>query len=53
MRGGIENVNRDHVAYYSYWTLHELVTRYGFEITEWHWYNGRPLFAEGLIFWVK
>jgi hypothetical protein len=53
LRRGVENVNRDHVAYYSYWTLHELVARYGFEITEWHWYNGVPLFAEGLIFWVK
>src|SRR3990172_3095299 len=53
LKRGVENVNRDHVPYYSYWTLHELVTRYGFEITEWHWYNGRPLFAEGLIFWVK
>jgi len=49
---GIENVNKDHVAYYSYWTLRELVTRYGFTIYDWYWYNGKPLTAEGLIFWL-
>jgi len=49
----IEDVNREHVAYYSYWTLLELVKRYGFELVEWHWYHGRPLFAEGLIFLVR
>jgi len=51
--GGVENVNRDHVAYYSYWTMRELLRRYGFKIVEWHWYNGRPLLAEGLIFMAE
>ena len=50
---GTENVNKDHVSYYSYWTLRELVTRYLFEIKEWFWYNGKPLTAEGLIFWLN
>lgn len=44
-----ENVNRDHVCWYSYTTLKTLLGRYGFEIIEGHWYNGEPLFAEGLI----
>ena len=53
METGIENVNLEHVAYYSYWTLRELVTRHGYKITESHWYNGRPMFSEGLIFVVE
>jgi 2-polyprenyl-3-methyl-5-hydroxy-6-metoxy-1,4-benzoquinol methylase len=50
---GIECVNRDHVAWYSYRTLKTLVERYGFEIQEFCWYNGRPMFAEGIIFVVR
>ncbi len=50
---GIECVNVDHVAWYSYCTLKQLVERTGYEIVEWHWYNGKPLTAEGLIFVVK
>jgi len=49
----IESVNKDHVSWYSYKTLHTLVTRHGFNVTEWHWYNGKPVFAEGLIFRVE
>lgn len=46
---GIENVNLDHVAYYSYWTLKALLERAGYTINEFYWYNGRPKFAEGMI----
>jgi len=45
-----ENVNLDHVAWYSYTTLKTLLTRYGFEVTRFHWYEGQPLTAEGLVF---
>ena len=50
---GIENVNSDHVAYYSYTTLTRLVTRVGYKVCEAYWYNGQPKFAEGLIFVVR
>jgi len=46
----IENVNRDHVAWYSWRTLKTLVERCGFKVKEFYWYGGRPVFAEGLIF---
>lgn len=46
---GIEMVNAEHVAYYSYWTLQTLLTRCGYAVGEWYWYGGKPLFAEGLI----
>jgi 2-polyprenyl-3-methyl-5-hydroxy-6-metoxy-1,4-benzoquinol methylase len=49
----IENVNRDHVSWLSWHTLKVLVERYGYEVMEWHWYNGQPLTAEGLIFVCK
>lgn len=50
---GLENVNKEHVAHYSYWTLYELVNRQGFTLVEWFWYTGKPLTAEGLIFWLN
>lgn len=49
----IENVNSDHVAWYSYWTLKTLVERFGFAVKEFAWYGGKPLTAEGLIFVVE
>ena len=49
-RVGIENVNREHVAYYSYYTLLTLIERHGFRLLEWHWYKGKPYTAEGIIF---
>lgn len=52
-RQGYEQVNADHVAWYSYWTLKALVERYGFRIREWAWYGGKPITAEGLIFLVE
>lgn len=46
---GIENVNREHVAYYSYWTLRWLLERYGFRVETGGWYEGQPRTAEGLV----
>ena len=46
---GMENVNIDHVAWYSYTTLTTLLKREGW-IPEVHaWYKGEPYFSEGLI----
>lgn len=49
-RRSVENVNPEHVAYYSYRTLKTLVERHGWMVLDWHWYNGKPGTAEGLIF---
>ena len=49
----LENVNKDHVAYYSYWTLKTLLERHNFDIKEFYWYNGLPIIAEGLVFVVE
>jgi len=53
MEEGFENVNKDHVAWYSYRTLKTLVERYGFSVSEFCWYKGRVRFAEGLIMRVE
>lgn len=53
MQRSVENVNKDHVAWYSWRTLKTLVERAGYQIKEFAWYNGKPLFAEGLIFIVE
>ena len=50
---GVECVNKDHVSYYSWWTLTNLLKRYEYTVSEWYWYNGAPLTAEGLIMVVK
>lgn len=49
VRAGRENVNVDHVAWYSPRTLKTLVERYGFTIREFAYYNGEGPTAEGLI----
>ena len=49
MSRGYENVNPDHVAWYSYHTLKTLLGRYQFEIEDFAWYHGKPRLAEGLI----
>lgn len=49
----VENVNVEHVAWYSWHTLKVLVERHGFSIVEWCWYHGKPLTAEGLIFRIR
>jgi 2-polyprenyl-3-methyl-5-hydroxy-6-metoxy-1,4-benzoquinol methylase len=46
----VENVNLDHVSWYSYRTLKTLVERYNYSVERWYWYNGKPQTAEGLIF---
>jgi len=51
--GGVESVNPEHVAYYSYHTLKVLVERYGYVLNDWCWYNGKPGTAEGVIFLVQ
>ncbi len=47
---GTENVNCDHVAWYSWKTLSVLLGRYGYAVKEFYFYNGEPFTAEGLIF---
>lgn len=49
MEDGIENVNRDHVCWFSYRTLLTLLERHGYEMAECFWYNGLPLTAEGIV----
>jgi hypothetical protein len=49
MAAGVENVNEDHVAWYSYKTLSTLLGRHGYAVKEWYWYGGRPRVSEGLI----
>lgn len=49
MKRGTENVNIDHVSWYSWRTLSTLLSRVGYNIKEFYWYNGQPRFAEGLI----
>ena len=53
VKRGVENCNRDHVAWYSYVTLRTLVTRAGYTLRELAWYNGEPRLAEGLIALVE
>jgi hypothetical protein len=50
---GVECVNRDHVAYYSWKTLTVLVSRAGYTSTVFAWYKGQPRTAEGLILIVE
>jgi hypothetical protein len=49
MKQGIENVNVDHVAWYSPRTLKTLLDRYAFTIREFAYYNGTGPDAEGLV----
>jgi 2-polyprenyl-3-methyl-5-hydroxy-6-metoxy-1,4-benzoquinol methylase len=49
VQAGTENVNIDHVAWYSYRTLRTLLERAGYSMTLAGWYNGTPRLAEGLI----
>ncbi len=53
VKQGVENVNQDHVAYYSWKTMSVLLARYGFTVKEFYYYNGEPFTAEGLIFAVE
>ena len=49
VKRGRENVNADHVCYYSYTTIKELLRRAGYTICRFAWYHGKPYIAEGLI----
>lgn len=49
LRKGIENVNSDHVAWYSPKTLANLLSRAGWKIEELHCYNGASPYAEGWV----
>lgn len=49
VKRGRENVNRDHVCYYSYTTLRTLLARHGYRIAQHFWYGGKPYVSEGLI----
>ena len=53
VRQGLENVNKDHVAYYSYKTLMALFGRYEYEVIEWYWCKGKPRVSEGIVFIVR
>ncbi len=46
---GIENVNRDHTAWYSWTTLHVLVAKCRYRMLNCAWYGGEPYTAEGLV----
>lgn len=57
LQGGIENVHKQHTAWYSWRTLATLVERYGYAVQEMAWYNcprgAQPQESEGLIFVVR
>lgn len=49
IKKGYENVNKDHVAWYSPKTLEWLLARHGYKVKDWAWYNGQPYTAEGIV----
>jgi len=49
LANGTENVNRDHVCWYSFRTLKTLLGRAGYSDFSFAWYKGEPLTAEGLV----
>lgn len=53
LRKGIENVNSEHVAFYSYTTFKTLISRYNYKIEEFYWAGEPHFFSEGLIFVIK
>lgn len=50
---GTENVNDEHVCYYSYKTFKTLIERHKFELLEFYWYHGPEYVSEGLCFLVR
>jgi len=54
VKNGYENVNPDHVAYYSYNTMKQLLVRHGYNIQDFMWYENKHNyphgFNEGLVF---
>jgi hypothetical protein len=53
MLKGTENVNVEHVSWYSWHTLRTLAQRVGYDVAEMAWYHGEPRTAEGLIVLLK
>jgi len=53
LKKGIEQVNIDHKCWYSYTTFKTIATKYGYNVKEWFWYNGKPLTAEGMLFLLE
>ncbi len=53
MAKGIENVNVDHVAWYSFRTIKTLLERYGYSGYRFAWYGGAPLTAEGMVIYCE
>lgn len=49
LASSIENVNRDHVAWYSYTTLSVLLLRAGYTVREFYYYGGSGPTSQGLI----
>lgn len=49
LQQGVENVNRDHVCWFSPHTLTVLLERAGYAVRSLAWYNGTPPTCEGLI----
>lgn len=49
LANSVENVNRDHVAWYSWKTLSALLERVGYRIREFYWYGGNGPTAQGLV----
>lgn len=49
VKRGRENVNNDHVCYYSYTTFNTLLNRHSYSIARHFWYGGQPYISEGLI----
>jgi len=49
----IECINKDHVCYYSYYTMKNLVERHGYKVTQFFWYDIYPIVAQGLIFIIQ
>jgi hypothetical protein len=50
---GIEIVNKDHCAWYSWKTATVLFDKCGYMVREFFWYNGNPNTAEGMIFIIE
>lgn len=50
---GVEQVNIDHKCWYSYTTVKTMIEKHGYNIKEWFWYNGQPLIAEGMVFYME
>jgi hypothetical protein len=46
----MENINIEHVMWFSPTSLRVLVTRHGYRVDEFYWADGKPYISEGFIF---